>query len=215
VADRGGRLRTWLSLGSVWPVGSWWQPWDLSSFSSAVSGRHVAAVGRARHHHVLLAQIVVERRADVRKVFARARARWVKNPTDVVAARPRSPVLLDTSAIIDGRIADISTTGFITGELVVPRFVLDELQRIADSPDVLRRNRGRRGLDMLNRMSKDSGTPISVLDVDAKDIAEVDGKLVQVAKRLVCPIITNDFNLNRVAELQGVTVLTLISWPMR
>jgi len=87
--------------------------------------------------------------------------------------------------------------------------VLDELQRIADSPDVLRRNRGRRGLDMLNRMSKDSETPVSVLDVDAREIPEVDGKLGQVAKRLSCPIVTNDFNLNRVAELQGVMVLNI------
>ena len=111
--------------------------------------------------------------------------------------------------MIDGRIADISTTGFINGELIVPRFVLDELQHIADSPDVLRRNRGRRGLDMLNRMSKDSGTPVNVLDVDAKDVPEVDGKLVRIAKQLNCPIITNDFNLNRVAELQGVMVLNI------
>ncbi len=118
-------------------------------------------------------------------------------------------VLLDTSAIIDGRIADISATGFISGELVVPRFILDELQHIADSPDLLRRNRGRRGLDMLNRMSKDSATPVSVLDLDAKDILEVDGKLVQIAKRYGCSIITNDFNLNRVAELQGVMVLNV------
>lgn len=154
----------------------------------------------------LCTQVVVSRRADVRALVA-ARAQPVAAAEEKPPAKSR--VLLDTSAIIDGRIADISTTGFITGELIVPRFVLDELQHIADSPDVLRRNRGRRGLDMLNRMSKDSETPVTVMDVDARDVPEVDGKLVQIAKRLVCPIITNDFNLNRVAELQGVSVLNI------
>ncbi|MDB5074203.1 MAG: domain nuclease [Chloroflexi bacterium] len=156
----------------------------------------------------LCMQVIISRRSDVR-ALAIARARPAVADAEAPAAPPRHRVLLDTSAIIDGRIADISTTGFITGELIVPRFVLDELQHIADSPDVLRRNRGRRGLDMLNRMSKDSATPMSVLDIDAKDIPEVDGKLVQIAQRLSCPIITNDFNLNRVAELQGVTVLNI------
>jgi uncharacterized protein YacL len=158
----------------------------------------------------LCTEVVLDRRADVKSRLAGVGHAGSLGPASEIASPPaRQPVLLDTSAIIDGRIADISTTGFITGELVVPRFVLDELQRIADSPDVLRRNRGRRGLDMLNRMSKDSATPVSVLDVDAKDVPEVDGKLVQVAKKLSCPIITNDFNLNRVAELQGVTVLNI------
>jgi uncharacterized protein YacL len=157
----------------------------------------------------LTTQVVFDRRGDIRNAYARRVATDAAGGPEGVAAPARQRVLLDTSAIIDGRIADISTTGFISGELVVPRFILDELQRIADSPDVLRRNRGRRGLDMLNRMSKDSETPVSVLDVDAKDVPEVDGKLVQVAKRLTAPIITNDFNLNRVAELQGVTVLNI------
>ena len=157
---------------------------------------------------ILCTQVAIDRRGDIRGAIAK-RPRAGSATPEVVAPPPRQRVLLDTSAIIDGRIADISTTGFISGELIVPRFILDELQRIADSPDVLRRNRGRRGLDMLNRMSKDSETPISVMDVDAKDVPEVDGKLVQVAKRLFAPIITNDFNLNRVAELQGVTVLNI------
>jgi uncharacterized protein YacL len=156
---------------------------------------------------ILCTQVVLERRADVRTALGK-RARIAPVEKELPAA-PLHRVLLDTSAIIDGRIADISTTGFINGELIVPRFVLDELQHIADSPDVLRRNRGRRGLDMLNRMSKDSGTPVNVLDVDAKDVPEVDGKLVRIAKQLNCPIITNDFNLNRVAELQGVMVLNI------
>jgi uncharacterized protein YacL len=118
-------------------------------------------------------------------------------------------VILDTSAIIDGRIADISHTGFITGTMVIPRFVLNELQHIADSPDVLRRNRGRRGLDMLNKLQKDSTVPIQISEVDVPDIAEVDAKLVKVARNLHASIVTNDFNLNRVAELQGVVVLNV------
>jgi uncharacterized protein YacL len=118
-------------------------------------------------------------------------------------------VLVDTSAIIDGRIADISQTGFIDGTLLVPRFVLNELQHIADSPDPLRRARGRRGLDMLNRLQRESVVPIQISEVDAEDIPEVDGKLVKIARTYHCPVITNDFNLNRVAELQGVKVLNI------
>lgn len=118
-------------------------------------------------------------------------------------------VLVDTSAIIDGRIADISQTGFIDGTLLVPRFVLNELQHIADSPDALRRARGRRGLDMLNRLQRESVVPIQISEVDAEDIPEVDGKLVKIARTYHCPVITNDFNLNRVAEIQGVKVLNI------
>lgn len=123
--------------------------------------------------------------------------------------QPVTQILLDTSAIIDGRIADISQTGFVSGALLVPRFVLNELQRIADSADTMRRNRGRRGLEMLNRLQKDTTVPVQITDADIEDVAEVDGKLVQMARNLHCPIITNDFNLNRVAELQGVKVLNI------
>ena len=122
---------------------------------------------------------------------------------------PVTQILLDTSAIIDGRIADISQTGFVSASLVVPRFVLNELQHIADSPDAMRRNRGRRGLDMLNRLQKDTSVPIEIIDADVEGVAEVDSKLVKMARTLHCPIITNDFNLNRVAELQGVKVLNI------
>ncbi|HEY5004754.1 MAG TPA: PIN domain nuclease [Ktedonobacteraceae bacterium] len=118
-------------------------------------------------------------------------------------------ILLDTSTIIDGRIADISQTGFIFGTLVVPRFVLNELQRIADSADTMRRNRGRRGLEILNRLQKDATVPIEIIDTDIEGIADVDGKLVKMARNFHCAIITNDFNLNRVAELQGVKVLNI------
>ena len=123
--------------------------------------------------------------------------------------QPARQILLDTSAIIDGRIADISQTGFIFGALIVPRFVLNELQHIADSADTMRRNRGRRGLEMLNRLQKDATVPIEITDADVEGIVEVDSKLVKMAQTLHCPIITNDFNLNRVAELQGVKVLNI------
>lgn len=118
-------------------------------------------------------------------------------------------VLLDTSVIIDGRIADIARTGFIAGPMLVPSFVLVELQHIADSSDGLRRQRGRRGLDILNRLQKDSSVPIRITDLDVEGVRDVDDKLVILAKQLRCPIVTNDYNLNRVAELQGVTVLNI------
>lgn len=122
--------------------------------------------------------------------------------------RTSDRILVDTSAIIDGRIADISMTGFITGTLVVPRFVLEELQHIADSADSMRRNRGRRGLEILQRLQKDTTVPVEISDADA-DPSEVDAKLVKLARQWRCAIITNDFNLNRVAELQGVKVLNI------
>lgn len=118
-------------------------------------------------------------------------------------------VLLDTSAVIDGRIADISQTGFIGGTMLLPRFVLDELQHIADSPDSLRRNRGRRGLDMLNKLQKESLVPIQISEVDIEGVSEVDSKLVKLARQLRAPIVTTDFNLNRVAALQGVQVMNI------
>jgi uncharacterized protein YacL len=117
-------------------------------------------------------------------------------------------ILLDTSAIIDGRIADVTQTGFIGGPLVVPRFVLNELQHIADSPDALRRNRGRRGLDLLGRLQKEASVPIEVVEMEPSG-ADVDAKLVKMAKQMSCSIMTNDYNLNRVAALQGVRVLNI------
>jgi uncharacterized protein YacL len=120
-------------------------------------------------------------------------------------------IVVDTSAIIDGRIAEIVESGFVYGTLVVPRFVLEELQHIADSSDALRRNRGRRGLEILNRMQKDSPTPIEVVEDDAPEVPEVDGKLIALAKARSRAILTNDFNLNRVAELQGIRVLNINS----
>jgi len=126
-----------------------------------------------------------------------------------MTGRHQGVVLLDTSVIIDGRIADISRTGFVAGTMLVPRFVLDELQHIADSANPLRRNRGRRGLDILNHMQKDGSVPLQITEYDIPGAQEVDSKLVRLAQELDCPILTNDYNLNRVAELQGVRVLNI------
>jgi len=119
------------------------------------------------------------------------------------------PLILDTSVIIDGRISDVLETWQVDAPVVIPRFVLEELQMIADSGDRLKRNRGRRGLDILNTLQKDGATRLEISAMDAPDVPEVDGKLVALARRLDCPILTNDYNLNRVAELQGVSVLNV------
>lgn len=118
-------------------------------------------------------------------------------------------ILLDTSVIIDGRIADISQTGFIQGTLLIPNFVLFELQHIADSADALRRNRGRRGLEILSILQNEAPIPTRITDMDVSEVRDVDSKLVSLARHLRCPIMTNDYNLNRVAEIQGVTVLNI------
>lgn len=120
-----------------------------------------------------------------------------------------TPKILDTSVIIDGRIADLCLTGFLEGPLVVPGFVLEELQHVADSSDVLKRNRGRRGLDILQKMQKESHVLVQVYDRDFHDSADVDAKLVRLAKMLGARVVTNDFNLNKVAELHGVSVLNI------
>ncbi len=117
--------------------------------------------------------------------------------------------LLDTNVIIDGRIADICKTGFLEGTLLIPVFVLEELQYIADSSDTLRRVRGRRGLDILQKIREDSSLEVEVMNVDFDDVQGVDSKLVRLAQKLGGKIITNDFNLNKVAQLRGVEVLNI------
>jgi uncharacterized protein YacL len=117
--------------------------------------------------------------------------------------------VVDTSVIIDGRIIDICETKFIGGRFIVPRFVLRELQQVADSPDSLKRNRGRRGLDILNKMQKSSYMDVKIHEEDFPEIAETDAKLVKLARLLNARIFTNDYNLNKVAELQGVQVLNI------
>jgi uncharacterized protein YacL len=118
-------------------------------------------------------------------------------------------VLLDTSVIIDGRIEYVSQTGFIEGTLLVPRFVLNEIQAVADSQDALRRNRGRRGLEILNKLQKNTKIALEITDMDTDDSDDVDSKLIHLASKLKCPIATNDYNLNRVASLQGVKILNI------
>ena len=118
-------------------------------------------------------------------------------------------LIVDTSSLIDGRIADIVQAGFITGSLIIPRFVLEELHHIADSYDATRRIRGRRGLEVLNRLQNELDIRVQISEVDLKEIPEVDAKLVRLGKLLGCAIITNDFNLNQVAKIQGVQVLNI------
>jgi uncharacterized protein YacL len=117
--------------------------------------------------------------------------------------------LLDTSVIIDGRIADICDTGFMEGIFIIPQFILQELQHIADSSDPLKRGRGRRGLDVLNRIQKQANLEVKIVDEDYPKIQEVDAKLIALAKDIHAKIVTNDFNLNKVAELQGIPVLNI------
>jgi uncharacterized protein YacL len=117
--------------------------------------------------------------------------------------------ILDTSVIIDGRIADLCKTGFVEGSIIVPVFVLEELQHIADSADLLKRNRGRRGLDILNKMQKELLNPVIIDESRFEDTPEVDSKLVKLAKQTHGKVVTNDFNLNKVCELQGVRVLNI------
>ncbi|MGI6605131.1 MAG: PIN/TRAM domain-containing protein [bacterium] len=120
-----------------------------------------------------------------------------------------APKILDTSVIIDGRIADIVKSGFLEGTLVIPGFVLEELRHIADSSDLLKRNRGRRGLDILNRIQKEHEIKVVISDRDFEDVAEVDSKLLRLARECKGKVLTNDYNLNKVAELQGVPVLNI------
>jgi len=125
------------------------------------------------------------------------------------AAPQRRYKILDTSVIIDGRIADVCETGFMDGTLVIPQFVLKELQLVADSADSMKRNRGRRGLDILQKIQKMSGLEVSISDLDYPDVREVDLKLIELARALQGKIVTNDFNLNKVAQLRGVDVLNV------
>jgi len=137
-------------------------------------------------------------------------SKWsLSKDIDEDAPRRDEHKILDTSVIIDGRIADICKTGFIEGTLVIPEFVLEELQHIADSSDLLKRNRGRRGLDILNKIQKELDVKVLIYEGDFDEINEVDSKLVRLAKVLQGKVITNDFNLNKVCELQGVSVLNI------
>jgi uncharacterized protein YacL len=146
-------------------------------------------------------------------VMGARKGEWLE-PSNLIgmfrAAGPRRRYkVLDTSVIIDGRIADVCETGFMDGTLVIPQFVLKELQLVADSSDSMKRNRGRRGLDILQKIQKMSGVDVTISDVDFPDIREVDLKLIELARTLQGKIVTNDFNLNKVAQLRGVEVLNI------
>lgn len=142
------------------------------------------------------------------KEIAEALGARGRNINRAIGASSRK-LLLDTSVLIDGRITDIADTGFLGGNLIVPRFVLSELHRVADASDPLRRKRGRRGLEMLNRLQRNDIIPMKIVEEDFDDIPQVDDKLVALAQRLSAVIVTNDFNLNQVAESQGVAVLNI------
>jgi len=141
------------------------------------------------------------------------KADWF-DPANLIAlfgekGEKKSYKILDTSVIIDGRIADLTETGFIEGTIVVPQFVLRELQHIADSPDSLKRNRGRRGIEILQRMQKKPDLNVTITEIDFPEIPEVDMKLIELAKQLDAKIVTNDYNLDKIAQLRGVKVLNI------
>jgi uncharacterized protein YacL len=146
-------------------------------------------------------------------VIGGTKGEWFEPARMIAAFRDTSRLqhykILDTSVIIDGRIADICETGFLDGTLVAPQFVLRELQQVADSSDSLKRNRGRRGLDVLQKIQKMSNVTVQIVETDFPEIREVDLKLIELARRMSGKIVTNDFNLNKVAQLRGVPVLNI------
>src|SRR5690606_9215504 len=155
-------------------------------------------------------QVGFRRREEFMNLFSKARKeKGKKQDDDEEKVLRTKPKILDTSVIIDGRIADICQTKFLEGTIVIPRFVLEELQHIADSSDVLKRNRGRRGLDILNRIQKQMDAHAEIYEGDFDDIQEVDSKLVQLAKKIDGAVVTNDFKLNKDCELQKVEVLNI------
>ncbi len=154
---------------------------------------------------VLGIAVMVVREEELTEFFSRYLPASARGPVGM------REIVVDTSAIIDGRIADIAATGFVQGTLVVPRFVLDELRHIADSADSLRRVRGRRGLEILARLQKEHMVTVRIADDDFTDARDVDAKLIRLCHHLKAPIMTNDFNLNRVAELENVRVMNINS----
>lgn len=159
--------------------------------------------------HVLMVVFL----AYVGIVIGLTKGEWFE-PAHIIAAfrdstRLHQYKVLDTSVIIDGRIADICETGFLEGTLVVPQFVLRELQQVADSSDSLKRNRGRRGLDILQKIQKMAHVQVQIVETDFPEVREVDLKLIELARRMSGKIVTNDFNLNKVAQLRGVPVLNI------
>ncbi|RIW30014.1 PIN/TRAM domain-containing protein [Bacillus salacetis] len=154
-------------------------------------------------------QVGFKKRDELINLFSMGNKTKKKGAEDEVEAPEKTLKILDTSVIIDGRIADICQTGFLEGIIVIPQFVLEELQHIADSSDVLKRNRGRRGLDILNRIQKELPIEVQIYEGDFEEIQEVDSKLVKLAKITNGIVVTNDFNLNKVCDLQSVQVLNI------
>ena len=161
---------------------------------------------------VIGAEIMIKKKDDITALLVNIKKPAIKerkgkeSVKEVVIGIPK---ILDTSVIIDGRIFDICETGFVEGPLVIPNFVLDELRHISDSSDSLKRNRGRRGLDILNKIQKELAIETQIVDDDFPKIAEVDAKLLKLAQKMDGKVITNDYNLNKVAEFQGVPVLNI------
>lgn len=162
-----------------------------------------AVVGVRKHAELLNLPTIIKRE---RARLARPKGTCPESDDGTPCSRPK---ILDTSVIIDGRIADICQTGFVDGPLVIPNFVLEELRHIADSSDALKRIRGRRGLDILNKIRRELTIEVQISNEDFPDINEVDDKLVRLAQDMCGCVVTNDFNLNKVAELKGVKVLNI------
>lgn len=154
-------------------------------------------------------QVGYKKRDEILGLFSNRLGRKKTVEEEPEKASNQTWKILDTSVIIDGRVADICQTGFLEGTIVIPQFVLEELQHIADSSDVLKRNRGRRGLDILNRIQKELAMKVEIYEGDFEDIQEVDSKLVKLAKVTNGVVVTNDFNLNKVCEFQKVAVLNI------
>ena len=161
---------------------------------------------------IIGAEIFIKKKDDISStllIFKRNSLREKDKEKKSKSVTRSGAKVLDTSVIIDGRIFDLCKTGFIEGTLVIPSFVLDELRHISDSSDSLKRNRGRSGLDILNKIQKELEIETEIWEGDFKEIAEVDSKLLKLAQKLNGKVITNDFNLNKVAEFQGVPVLNI------
>ena len=161
---------------------------------------------------IIGAEIMIKKKDDITALLVNIKKPAIKEKKSKDAVKEvvkGIPKILDTSVIIDGRIFDICETGFVEGPLVIPNFVLDELRHISDSSDSLKRNRGRRGLDILNRIQKELAIETQIVDDDFPKIAEVDAKLLKLAQKIDGKVITNDYNLNKVAEFQGVPVLNI------
>lgn len=193
-----GSFGLFVGLVFAWLAGSALGPFEASV---GLTGRLGLALGLG------WIGLMTGLRHSPRFSLSRVRSDWEAKGEALPGAG--APKILDTSVIIDGRIAEIVDAGFIDGPLVIPQFVLVELQQVADSSDPLKRNRGRRGLDMLQRLQKNAVVAIQIVDRDFPEVREVDLKLIELALRMEGKIVTNDFNLNKVAQLRGVRILNI------